>query len=94
MENSYTFSYVPNIRELIQLQKASKYSTTELANKLKMNRSELSQILNGKRGINHDKFIKIYNFLYKQKTKNDKIDSFQISRYCSLHLISIYLYFN
>ena len=85
MENSYTFSYVPNIRELIQLQKASKYSTTELANKLKMNRSELSQILNGKRGINHDKFIKIYNFLYKQKTKNDK----PLYDICSKEIVSV-----
>ena len=62
-----TFTDVPRIRELIELMKNSKYTTTKLAHQLEMNRSELSQILNKKRGVSHEKFVKIYNFLYSQK---------------------------
>ena len=62
-----TFTDVPRIRELIELMKNSKYTTTKLAHELEMNRSELSQILNKKRGVSHEKFVKIYNFLYSQK---------------------------
>lgn len=83
MEETYTS--VPRVSELIQLMKASRYSTTKLANQLNMNRSELSQILNGKRGISHDKFVKIYNFLYNQKTKNKK----PLYKICSKKIVSV-----
>jgi len=85
MEKTYTLSYVPNVGELIQLRKALGYSTQKLANELGMNRSELSQIEHGKRGISHNKFVKIFDFLYKQKTKNNK----PLYRICSKQIISV-----
>jgi predicted transcriptional regulator len=85
MENTFTLSYVPRVSELVQLRKALGYSTQKLANALEMNRSELSQIENGKRGISHEKFVKIYNFLNKQKTKNKK----PLYKICSKNITSV-----
>ena len=80
-----TFTNIPRLEELIELKKNLGFSTQKLANELKMNRSELSQILNGNRGISHGKFVKIYNFLYMKKTKNNK----PLYKICSKKIISV-----
>jgi len=80
-----TFSGVPRVSELIQLRKALGYSTQKLANALNMNRSELTQIETEKRNISHTKFVKIYNFLYTQKTKNNK----PLYKICSKKIVSV-----
>lgn len=85
MENTYTLSYAPSIKELLQLKKALGYSTTKLAKELGMNRSELNQIELGLREVSHKKFVKIFDFLYRQKTKNTK----PLYKICSREIVSV-----
>lgn len=80
-----TFTSVPRVSELVELKKVLGYTTTTLANALNMNRSELNQIELGLRGVSHEKFVKIYNYLYMQKTKNKK----PLYKICSKKIISV-----
>jgi len=71
-QNNELVSNSPKFSELLQLKKAIKISEAKLANELNINRPLLNQFFKGKRKITYDKFLKIYDYLYKQKNKNKK----------------------